>query len=362
MALDINTMTEEQLRICIDKAYRAAQIQQTHENQANALVNDVYNDAINDFNNDRFSNIKRKYPKLYEYVQNQGMKGTISKRRWNKVLYYLSNPIITGLLFCGISWIFSFLVATRGLSELAAEIGVGLIMIPIIGVIAIRVFSDKLYYGIMNGYRNFRAKLKNGGQANYNARMNASVDTITDGAIVQIQSSEAFHQIIESQTNALVQDLSTVACYDAIPEPFRFYEMIERMKTLMDGRIASNWKELASKARQELHTEAQTQRIIDKLDEIEGKVNQVVSNQITMISQNDQIIAGLQRIENNQLATNRKLDLLNLQAADLNHLANNINRQIEHELGTKYLNVMHNEFYSSAKTKVVANSMLHNRK
>lgn len=321
------------------------------------MVSEVYNDAINDFNNDRFSNIKHKYPQLYDYVQKRGMKGTISKRRWNKILYYLSNPIITGLLFSGIGCLLP-----KGPDATFCGIGVFLILVPIVGLLCIRVVSDRLYYSILNGYRNFRARLKNNGQANYNARMNASVDDISQGAIVQIQSSNEFHQIVENQTNELVQDISAVACYDVIPEAFRFYEMIDRMKVLMDSMVASNWKELASMARRELHTEAQTQRIVDKLDEIEGKLNQVISNQITMISQNDQIIASLQRIENNQLVMNRKLDLLNLQTADLKHIANNINRQIEHEFGTGYLNVLPNEFYNDAKTTIAFNHFLHSKK
>lgn len=362
MALDINTMTEEQLRICIDKAYRAASIQHEHENQADALVNSVYNDAINAFNNEHFSKVKHKYPKLYEYVQKQGMKGTISKRRWNKVLYYLSNPFITGVLFLGIGWLLGVIMPHNNIYTIPMTIGTCLIMGTIVVMCVIRFFTERLYNSILKGYRTFRAKLKNGGQANYNARMNASVDSISEGAVVQVKSSDEFHQIIASQTNALVQDLSSVACYDAIPEPFRFYEMIDRMKLLLDANVASNWKELASKARQELHTEAQTQRVIDKLDEIEGKVNQVVSNQITMISQNDQIIAGLKKIENNQLIQNQKLDLLNLQMADLKHIANNINRQIAEEFGTGYVNVLSDEFYDSAKQEIALHSFLDGRK
>ena len=353
-------MTEEQLYVCINEAYKASSVIQSHTDQANMIINNVYNDAINDFNNDRFSNIKRKYPDLYEYVQKQGMQGTISKRRWNKVLYYLSNPIITAALFGVLCWLFSFLTMTRALSDFAGSAAVICILIPI-GMLCIRALSDRLYYSIMDVYHNFRAKLRANGQANYNARMNASVDSISEGAIVQVQSSTEFQNILKDQTSKLMDNASAVICYEAIPEPFRFHEMIERMKILMDGMVASNWKELASMARKEIHTEVQTQRIVDKLDEISGKLDNVVSNQITMISQNDQIIEGLQRIENNQLVMNSKLDLLNLQAADLKHITNNINRQIEHKFGTKHLNVMHDAFYSSAKTKVVANSMLHRK-
>lgn len=64
---------------------------------------------------------------------------------------------------------------------------------------------------------------------------------IYQDAIVQVQSTEKFHQIVKQQTNELMQNLNAVACYDAIPQPFRFYEMIKRMKMLMDGQIASNW-------------------------------------------------------------------------------------------------------------------------
>lgn len=105
-------------------------------------------------------------------------------------------------------------------------------------------------------------------------------------------------------------------------------------------------------ARQELHTEVQTQRVIDKLDEIQGQLDHIISNQITIISQNKQIIAAMSRIENNRLAQLERLRMLNIQTADIQYATNSINQQVSKALGNTYSNIVSDAFHTVSQSRL----------
>lgn len=281
--------------------------------------------------NTKFYKLSSTYPDIYDRINaNKDLRKNIIFYRINKVLWKFTQHTLFGMVL-----IFAtILIFTAPLGD-NFESFMDQHILYVIIIFALYLLSFVLIFYKPKGWDNLRANLKRIYENRYYNAINRNTDTISDAALIHVQNTDLFKNAMDNQANELVQDVTALACYDAIPDNARFYEMISRMKVLSDQGIAiESWSVLAGRARQELHAEAQTQRIVDKLDQMMSRLDDIYDNQLTIIQQNNEITGLLHNIENATLRQARELEKLNRQIGDLNHLAGNISSSMQRSFGT----------------------------
>lgn len=307
--LKIDQMNSAQLKNCIDKACTISSIQDDYNNQINTTISNAYNGCLNLLDNDKFSDLEKTYPVLNKYImEDKNVGAAIRKRKWNRVLYWLTNPYIVMLLI-GVLLI----LGNDAYDDVA--------FFYVVCGIAIFFISRKF-----PSLGELRRELLSRGRPKFVDRINNNLNVLVEGSKLQVK--DAIDGLVENRTSDLLSDVSAIACYQAIPSGLRNSAALFKMKSIMDQGIADSWKEVAGMARREMHDEAMVSEVKSSIEGLGEQLSYIQDNQLKLITQNEEIKGILHNVENNQLTQINQLNQLNKNVSDLKGIASSINTKV----------------------------------
>lgn len=306
--LKVQTMTQDQLLQVVNNACVIADIQDQYKDQVDRMAGDMYNTTINYLDADKFTEIQNNYPKLYSHLmKDNNMNNAIKKRKWNKVLYWLTNPYIIVVAFFAI-----FYLCTNDAWD---DTLFGIILCT-----AVIFFVSRKFPAVGN----FRRQLLDNGKPKFVDRVNRNLNVIRDA--IQEELSDSVTSLMEQQDEKIISNSTALACYNIIPEDLRSSIVLHKLQYLLKNGLATSWKEAGQLAMQQIREDMRDSQTNNLLSQISDNVSVMCDNQLTLINQNDEIKAIMSRMENNQLTEINKLNQLNSEVHNVKNIAKDISR------------------------------------
>lgn len=235
MALDVLSMTNDQLNYCLQEAAQVAAINDKYNSQIGNSVNGARDNVAYLIQNLKFHKLKSEFPDIYDkFKKNKSIQHALLRYR---IMRVVATPIIFGPILLGISAFFGILgIGDDLMQSFFNEV------LPVIGLLltllGIFKYSKHRWFAFV-----FDKIKQNSLQKFY--------DTVSASKIIENESVNNQQSKIDFLNKSWNEELSSldpiaIICYESIPEDFRALSIIKKMQTILRQKRAENWKELAN--------------------------------------------------------------------------------------------------------------------
>ena len=235
MALDVLSMTNDQLNYCLQEAAQVAAINDKYNSQIGNLVNGARDNVAYLIQNLKFHKLKSEFPDIYDkFKKNKSIQHALLRYR---IMRVVATPIIFGPILLGISAFFGILgIGDDLMQSFFNEV------LPVIGLLLTLLGIFK--YSKHGWFAFVFDKIKQNSLQKF-------YDTVSASKIIENESVNNQQSKIDFLNKSWNEELSSldpiaIICYESIPEDFRALSIIKKMQTILRQKRAENWKELAN--------------------------------------------------------------------------------------------------------------------